>query len=140
MIVLGLILIVLALVVGSGVIAGATAKTSFDVFGVHISNIAESVIFIAGAVTLLVLIVGLWLVTAAAGRKRRLRAERRERERGMLDEHERLTGEKAELEARLEREQAARETAREAARPPREDDQGTVVMDRPVRPDDRPLT
>jgi hypothetical protein len=74
MAVFALVLIVLALVFGAGVVAGSQDPATLDFFNVSIGASGAG-IFLAGAVTMLVLLSGIWLLQVGARRARRRRAE-----------------------------------------------------------------
>lgn len=77
MVVLALLLIAAALAFGTGVLLGADRATTLDLFGVQVLA-SENGLFLLGAATMLVLLVGLWLLRAALRRARRRRAEVKE--------------------------------------------------------------
>jgi ABC-type nickel/cobalt efflux system permease component RcnA len=88
--VLGLLLVLLVAALVVGVIYDNGAASTLHVFGVGIDATVIGV-FLTGAAAMLVLLLGLWLLTASARRARRQRRERK------AMEHERAAHE-AELE------------------------------------------
>jgi hypothetical protein len=110
MLLIGLLLILLALVVGGAILADATEAETIEVFGVSVDTTGAGV-FVAGAVTMLSLLIGLWMVRLAMARSRRRRAEVKSLKRDRNESLSRLEQEKADLAAQLERERAAHEQA-----------------------------
>jgi hypothetical protein len=110
MMIIGLLLMAAAVVAGTGVVIGNTDKTSFDVFNVEFVNLSEAGIFLLGAATGAVLLIGLWMMGAGLRKSRRRRLEvkqaRREREEVLRQQEE----ERRDLET--ERERLAEERAR----------------------------
>ncbi len=128
MMIIGLLLVAAAVVVGTGVVISNTEEMNFDVFNVEFVNVSGAGIFLLGAATAAVLLIGLWMMGAGLRKSRRRRLEvrqaRREREEA-LRQQEQQEEERRRLEA--ERERLAEEKARLA-------DEGTT--DRPfVRSD-----
>ncbi len=108
MLFLGLLLILLALVLGGAILADATEAETIEVFGVSVDTTGAGV-FVAGAVTMLSLLIGLWMVRLAMARSRRRRAEVKSLKRDRNESLSRLEQEKAELAAQLVGVRAAHE-------------------------------
>jgi hypothetical protein len=85
--VLGLILLVAAGVLTAAVVTSNTGAIETDLWGTTISNISVGAVFVAGMLTTLVGVAGLFLLMAGARRGRRLQQERRVLRR----ENQRLT-------------------------------------------------
>jgi hypothetical protein len=142
MAILGLLLLLLALALVIGVVVDNNVQVIFDVFGTTIDELTVAGLFVAGVLTGLLGVLGLWMmkVGAARSRRRRLEArEERERERSSIEqlalEREQLAAEKAQLEAQLQRERG-RAAATRTSEPDRR-----VIGDaaaEPRRGDDRP--
>jgi uncharacterized integral membrane protein len=77
MAVLGIVLIVLAVLLGLGVSVSSTASTTMEVFGVDF-GVSVPTVFFLGALVGAALIVGLWLTKMGLGRGYRRRKEIRE--------------------------------------------------------------
>jgi hypothetical protein len=94
MVVLALILIVLALLFGFGVLIGSTEPAIIAPFNIAINSTGAG-IFLLGAVTMLVLLTGLWLMQAGARRARRRRQEVRSLRRAARSDSLGRTGQEA---------------------------------------------
>jgi hypothetical protein len=77
MVILGIVLIVLAVVLGLGVSVSSTASTTLEVFGVNFGVVVPTVFFL-GAAAGAALIIGLWLTKKGLGRGYRRHKEVRE--------------------------------------------------------------
>jgi len=115
MVVLGLLMIIIAVLFGADVVFENTASATGKMFHQSVSNLSLGGIFLAGAVTALVLALGLWLVFGGAARKRRKRAARKTTLKETQAERETLAEENARLARQLEQERAAK--AAEAVSP-----------------------
>jgi hypothetical protein len=102
MLVLGLLLMLLAALVMVGVIADGGESASLELFGQSVDTTVAG-LFIAGAVSMLVFLLGAWLLTAGMGRARRKRTERKQAKREYRDSVERLETERAQLREENER-------------------------------------
>ena len=79
MLVLGLLLILLAaLLILAAVMGGADDAASFDVGSLELTGLNVAVVFLTGALTLLVLVIGLGFLRVAARRSRARRQEAKE--------------------------------------------------------------
>jgi uncharacterized integral membrane protein len=74
MVILGIVLIVLAVVLGLGVAVSSTSSTTLEVFGVNFGVMVPTVFFLGAAVGA-ALIIGLWFVRKGLGRGYRRRKE-----------------------------------------------------------------
>ena len=114
MLVLGLLLIIGAALITVGAIFDAGESATVEILGQTLSTTAAGV-FVAGAVTMLMFLVGVWAVSASFGRARRKRAERKAAKQEHKQSLARLEEERVAL--REENERLARELAeRRAAR------------------------
>lgn len=111
MAILGLLLLLLALALVIGVVVDNNVQVIFGVFGTTIDDLTVAGLFVAGVLTGLLGVLGLWMMKVGAARSRRRRQEareERERERSSIEqlalEREQLAAEKAQLEAQLQRE------------------------------------
>jgi hypothetical protein len=77
MVILGIVLIVLAVVLGLGVSVSSTDSTTLEVFGVNFGVMVPTVFFLGAAVGV-ALIIGLWLTKKGLGRSYRRRKEFKE--------------------------------------------------------------
>lgn len=111
MVVLGLLLIIIAVVFGADIVLENTASAVGKMFHQSVTNLSLGGIFLAGAVTALVLALGLWLVFGGAARKRRKRVERKSTLRETQAQRETLAEENARLARQLEQERAAKASA-----------------------------
>lgn len=107
MVVLGLLLIVAAVIFGTDVVLENTQHSGGTIFNQTIDNLSLGGIFLAGAVTALVLALGLWMMLSGAARKRRKRVERKSTLRETQTQKETLTEENARLARQLEQERKA---------------------------------
>jgi cell division protein FtsB len=121
MAIIGLLLLLLALALVIGVVVDNNVQVVFDVFGTTIDDLTVAGLFVAGVLTGLIGVVGLWMMKVGAARSRRRRLqqrEERERERSSIEqlamEREQLEAEKAQLEAQLQRERGRAAAARPA--------------------------
>ena len=103
MAVLGLILVVVAAVVGADIVLENTGSTTGTLFNQTVSDLSLGGVFLAGAVTALVLALGLWLLFGSAARARRRRQEAKQQRREVVAEKDTLAAENARLAQELER-------------------------------------
>lgn len=107
MAVLGLLLVLLVAALVVGVIYDNGAASTLHVFGVGIDATVIGV-FLTGAAAMLVLLLGLWLLTASARRARRARQERKAMEHERAAHEAELEQERARLAEERERLDAER--------------------------------
>lgn len=121
MVILGLLVVLVALLLGLALIAGALAPevsgeeldiSFFDTVTVSLSPLA---LVVAGMAAMFLLWVGLWMIKAALARKRRVRHDRKDHERRVAAEREQ------ERLAAQERERGYREQLDERERVPDRD-------------------
>lgn len=102
MLVLGLLLILGAALITVGAIFDAGETATVEILGQVLTTTAAGV-FIAGLVTMLLFLIGVWAVSASFGRARRKRAERKTAKRQHRDSVARLEEERAALREENER-------------------------------------
>lgn len=102
MLVLGLLLILGAALITVGAIFDAGETATVEILGQVLTTTAAGV-FIAGLVTMLMFLIGVWAVSASFGRARRKRAERKAAKRQHRDSLARLEEERAALREENER-------------------------------------
>lgn len=102
MLVLGLLLIIGAALIAVGAIFDAGEEATVEVFGVNVTTTVAGV-FVAGAATMLMLLLGVLALTSAMGRARRRRAQRNDARARQRDSVNRLEEERAALRAENER-------------------------------------
>jgi ABC-type nickel/cobalt efflux system permease component RcnA len=148
MLALGLLFILGAAAVTAGAIYDGGESASFELFGQTIGTTISGV-FMAGFATMLVFILGIWMLMSSMSRGRRKRLERKEtkarqRESVSQIEQERaqLRAENEQLQERLAREgRPADETATDGVRSTDETSTGPTTADgRPTTTDGRPTT
>ena len=113
MLVLGLLLVLGAALITVGAIFDAGETATVEILGQVITTTAAGV-FIAGLVTMLMFLIGVWAISASFGRARRKRAERKTARRDHRDSVARLEEERAALREeneRLARQLSTREPA-----------------------------
>ncbi|MEW9554659.1 hypothetical protein [Nonomuraea sp. NPDC050783] len=115
MIFLGLILVLLA--VGAGVVVFTEETTRYILFG-YTFELNHVEMFLAGAVTAAVLLLGLWMMSSGARRTAKQRRSLRNARAEASSRVARLEEEKRDLQRKLEREHAAKQVPaqREAGR------------------------
>ena len=148
MLALGLLFILGAAAVTAGAIYDGGESASFELFGQTIGTTISGV-FMAGFATMLVFILGIWMLMSSMSRGRRKRLERKEtkarqRESVSQIEQERaqLRAENEQLQERLAREgRPADDTAPDRVRSTDETSTGPTTTDgRPTTTDGRPTT
>jgi uncharacterized protein YlxW (UPF0749 family) len=121
MLALGLLFILGAAAVTAGTIYDGGESASFELFGQTISTTMSGV-FLAGVGTMLVFILGIWMLMSAMSRSRRKRLERKETRARQRESVSQIEQERAQL--RAENEQLQERLAHESGRP---DDNDRVV-------------
>lgn len=101
MIVLGLLLILASGALALGVVLSNTNATSAEAFGLTVTNITLGGLFLAGAVTGLAFMLGLAMLAAGSGRKRRRRIQTKNTVQDARSEKEQLAEENSALRAQL---------------------------------------
>ena len=102
MLVLGLLLIAAAAVVTVGTLYDGGETATVEILGRSYETTVAGV-FVVGAITALVFMIGVWALLAGMGRSRRKRAERKEAKARQHDSVKTLEEERAELRAENER-------------------------------------
>jgi uncharacterized protein YlxW (UPF0749 family) len=111
MLAIGLLLILVAAAVTVGFIYDGGHDGKFDVFGQHITLNTPGA-FLTGVLTMLVFLVGIWMLISSMGRSRRKRAERKQTKARQRESVSKIEEERAQLRAENERlqEKLARDT------------------------------
>ncbi len=102
MLVLGLLLIIAALAVGFGAVYDGSEGATVEILGQTLNTTVAGV-FVAGAVSMLVLLLGILAVMSSMGRARRKRSERKEAKNRQKASVQQLEDERAALRAENER-------------------------------------
>lgn len=102
MLVLGLLLIIGASLITVGAIYDAGEEATVEILGQTLTTTAAGV-FVAGAVTMLMFLVGVWALMSSMGRAKRKRAERKQAKARHRDSVSRLEEERTALRAENER-------------------------------------
>jgi uncharacterized protein YlxW (UPF0749 family) len=110
MLALGLLFILVAVGVTAGAIYDGGDSVDVEVFGTTIGTTASGV-FMAGFATILVFILGIWMLMSATSRGRRKRLERKETKARQRESVSQIEQERAQL--RAENEQLQERLARE---------------------------
>jgi ABC-type nickel/cobalt efflux system permease component RcnA len=117
MLLIGLLLVLAAAAAGVAVVYDGAETTKVEFFG-HTATMSVSAIFFAGVATMLVFMLGLWMMQGSIGRARRRRLARREARvehrdsvRSLEEEKAQLAEENARLERQLQRDRAAAGTS-----------------------------
>ena len=116
MVVLGLLLVVAAVAVGAEIFLSNTQSASAELFNQSLSDVSLGGFFLAGALTTLVLLFGLSLISSGLTRGRRMRTERKEAEARQREAERKAAAEKeaAVAEAERLREELAEERMNQA--------------------------
>lgn len=102
MLVLGLLLIIAALALGFGAIYDGSEASTLEILGQKLETTVAGV-FVAGAVSMLVLLLGVLALMSSMGRARRKRSERKEAKNRQQASVQQLEDERAALRAENER-------------------------------------
>jgi ABC-type nickel/cobalt efflux system permease component RcnA len=102
MLVLGLLLILGSAALGAGVVYDGNEAASVEILGTTVDTTAAG-IFFSGAATMLLFLLGLWLVRSKMGRDRRKRGERKETRRRQRESVSQIEEERTQLRAENER-------------------------------------
>ncbi len=141
-IVLGLVLVALAAVAGTEIFLSNTQETTAEAFNQTLANVSLGGFFLAGALTVLVLLFGISLINSGASRSRRRRGERKETDARQRDIKENAEKERvaAVEEADRLREELAQERMNSATLggvvPPPDIDDDAESRDHDSRDDD----
>jgi membrane protein implicated in regulation of membrane protease activity len=102
MLVLGLLLIILTIALTAGAVYDGGDEATVEILGQSLSTTVAGVFF-AGAVTMLLFLVGVWALMASMGRARRKRADRKDAKNRQKQSVQALEEERAALRAENER-------------------------------------
>lgn len=102
MLVLGLLLIILTIALTAGAVYDGGDEATVEILGQSLSTTVAGVFF-AGAVTMLLFLVGVWALMASMGRARRKRADRKDAKNRQKKSVQALEEERAALRAENER-------------------------------------
>jgi len=127
MIILGVLLVVFAALLTTGVVASNTDEISAEAFGVSVANVSLGGFFLLGAATALLFALGLLLLGVGMARNRRKRVQSKRLVKTTKQQEAELREENERLAAQLERERQAK-----AAAPPITPQRGD--MPHPVGP------
>jgi uncharacterized protein YlxW (UPF0749 family) len=101
--VLGLLLILGSAALGVGLVYDGSEPATVEVFGFTANHMTTASVFFSGAATMLMFLLGVWLLTLKMGRSRRKRVERKETRRRQRDSVAGLEQERTQLAAENER-------------------------------------
>jgi uncharacterized protein YlxW (UPF0749 family) len=102
MLVLGLLLILGSAALGAGLVYDGSEAAKVEILGTTVDTTMAGVFF-SGAATMLVFLIGVWLVQSKMGRSRRKRVERKEARRRQRESVAKLEQERIQLAAENER-------------------------------------
>jgi uncharacterized protein YlxW (UPF0749 family) len=102
MLVLGLLLILGSAALGAGLVYDGSEAAKVEILGTTVDTTMAGVFF-SGAATMLVFLVGVWLLQSKMGRSRRKRIERKEARRRQRESVAKLEQERIQLAAENER-------------------------------------
>jgi uncharacterized protein YlxW (UPF0749 family) len=102
MLILGLLLILGSAALGVGLAYNGSEAASVQMLGTTVETTAAG-LFFSGAATMLVFLVGVWLLSSKLGRARRKRTERNAARRDQRDSVKQLEAERTQLAAENER-------------------------------------
>ena len=136
MLALGLLFILGAAAVTAGAIYDGGESASFELFGQTIGTTISGV-FMAGFATMLVFILGIWMLMSSMSRGRRKRLERKETKARQHESVSQIEQERAQL--RAENEQLQERLSRES-RPAAATTDSDTRTDTPMRPSDETTT
>jgi hypothetical protein len=102
MLVLGLLLILGSAALGTGLAYNGSEATTVEILG-HPVHTTAAGMFFSGAATMLLFLLGLWLLTSSMGRARRKRGEHKASRRQQRESVAQLEADRAKLTAENER-------------------------------------
>ena len=102
MLVLGLLLILASAALGVGLVYDGSEAAKVEILGTTVDTTIAGVFF-SGAATMLLFLVGVWLLQSKMGRSRRKRVERKEARRKQRESVTKLEQERVALAAENER-------------------------------------
>ena len=137
MLALGLLFILGAVAVTAGAIYDGGESASFELFGQTIGTTISGV-FMAGFATMLVFILGIWMLMSSMSRGRRKRLERKETKARQRESVSQIEQERAQL--RAENEQLQERLGRESRPATATAADSETRTDTPMRPGDETTT
>jgi hypothetical protein len=102
MLILGLLLILGSAALGAGFIYDGSEAASVEMMGTTVDTTTAGMFF-SGAATMLLFLLGIWLVTSKMGRSRRKRGERKASRRQQKESVAQLEADRAKLAAENDR-------------------------------------
>jgi uncharacterized protein YlxW (UPF0749 family) len=117
MLVLGLLLILGSAALGAGFVYDGSEDAPVEILGTTFTTSAAELFFI-GAATMLLFLLGVWLLTSSMGRSRRKRGERKASHRQQKASVAQLEADRAKLAAENERLSEKLDTRRETTSAP----------------------
>jgi len=102
MLVLGLLLILASAALGAGLVYDGSEAAKVEILGTTVDTTMAGVFF-SGAATMLVFLVGVWMLQSSMGRSRRKRADRKATRRKQRESVAKLEQERVQLAAENER-------------------------------------
>jgi uncharacterized protein YlxW (UPF0749 family) len=102
MFILGLLLILGSAALGAGLVYDGSEAASVEILGTTVNTTAAG-IFFSGAATMLLFLLGAWLLTSSMGRSRRKRGERKASHRQQKESVAQLEADRTELAAENDR-------------------------------------
>ena len=124
MVALGLVLLVLCLVFGTGLVLSNADSVSAEAFGVSFADLSVGGLFLLGAAVGALTLLALGLILVGAARKRAKKLALKREVDSVRGEQESLAEENARLQAKLEQERTASTPSGDAAAP---GDHGTTA-------------
>jgi ABC-type nickel/cobalt efflux system permease component RcnA len=103
MLILGFLLILGSAALTAGLVVDGSETATVEVFGTTVDNMTTATVFIGGAATMLLFLLGVWMLKSSLGRSRRKRIERKATRSEERDSAARLEQERVELAAENQR-------------------------------------
>jgi uncharacterized protein YlxW (UPF0749 family) len=125
MLVLGLLLILGSAALGAGLVYDGSEAASVEILGTTVDTTAAG-IFFSGAATMLLFLLGVWLMTSKMGRARRQRGERKASRRQQKESVAQLEADRAKLAAENERLSEKLDSRQDTTSTPHLTDQGST--------------
>jgi ABC-type nickel/cobalt efflux system permease component RcnA len=102
MLILGLLLILGSAALGAGLVYDGSEAASVEILGTTVNTTAAG-IFFSGAATMLLFLLGVWMLTSSMGRSRRKRGEHKASRRQQKESVAQLEADRASLATENER-------------------------------------
>jgi ABC-type nickel/cobalt efflux system permease component RcnA len=102
MLILGLLLILGSAALGAGLVYDGSEAASVEILGTTVNTTAAG-IFFSGAATMLLFLLGVWMLTSSMGRSRRKRGEHKASRRQQKESVAQLEADRANLATENER-------------------------------------